>query len=151
MVGEEKMDVLRIHLISNSPNSPNKMSNIQIHKYDLEERTAKFGEDIIEFARKLPKNDITQRIIPQLVGAGTAVGSNYCEADCAESNKDFIHKMAIANKETKESKHFLRMSAKASPEHAAEARQLWKEAHELNLIFTTIIKKAKITEEKKNK
>ena len=144
------MDVLKIHLISNSPNSPNKMPNIQTHKYDLEERTAKFGEDIIEFARKLPKNDITQRIIPQLIGAGTAVGSNYCEADCAESNKDFIHKMAVANKETKESKNFLRMSAKAFPAHAAAARQLWKEAHELNLIFTTIIKKAKITEGNKH-
>jgi four helix bundle protein len=117
--------------------------------YDLEERTAKFGEDIIEFARKLPRNDITKRIIPQLVGAGTAVGSNYCEADCAESNKDFIHKMAIANKEAKESKHFLRMSAKACPELSFDARKLWKEAHELNMIFITIIKKAKETERKK--
>lgn len=117
--------------------------------YDLEERTAKFGEDVIEFARKMPRNDITKRIIPQLIGAGTAVGSNYCEADCAESNKDFIHKMAIANKEAKESKHFLRMSAKACPELNSDARILWKEGYELNLIFTTIIKKAKETEAKK--
>jgi len=112
-------------------------------KYDLEERTAKFGEDIIIFCKKLPRNDITRRLIPQLVGAGTGVGANYNEADCAESNKDFIHKMAIANKEAKESKHFLRMAAKACPEHACEARKLWKEAHELNLIFTTIIKNSK--------
>lgn len=126
------------------------MPNLGIkNKYDLEERTAKFGEDIIGFVRKLLKNSITQRIIPQLVGAGTAVGSNYCEADCAESNKDFIHKMAIANKEAKESKHFLRMASKACPEHAEEARRLWKEAHELNMIFMTIIKKSKITEMKK--
>lgn len=117
--------------------------------YNLEERTAKFGEDIIDFVRKMPKNDITKRIIPQLVGAGTAIGSNYCEADCAESNKDFIHKMAIANKEAKESKHFLRMSAKACLELNSDARILWKEGHELNLIFTTIIKKAKETESKK--
>ncbi|MBU1179713.1 four helix bundle protein [Patescibacteria group bacterium] len=112
-------------------------------KYDLEERTAKFGEDIIEFAKKLPKNGITQRLIPQLVGAGTAVGSNYCEADCAESNKDFIHKMSIANKEIKESKHFLRMCAKACPEYSAEARILWKEGKELNSIFTVIINNSK--------
>ena len=127
------------------------MSNGQVlnRKYDLEERTAKFGEDIIIFCRKLPKDDVTKRIIPQLVGSGTAVGSNYCEADCAESNKDFIHKMCIANKEAKESKHFLRMAAKACPEFSEEARILWKEGHELNLIFTTIIKKAKLTEEKK--
>ena len=118
-------------------------------KYDLEERTARFGENIIEFARKLPRNEVTQRIISQLVGCGTAVGSNYCEADCAESNKDFIHKMSIANKEAKESKHFLRMAAKAAPEHALGARVLWKEAHELNMIFMTIVRKAKQTEERK--
>ena len=119
-------------------------------KYDLEERTAKFGEQIIMFARKLPKDDITKRLIPQLVGAGTAVGSNYCEADCAESNKDFVHKMAIANKEAKESKHFLRMVSIACPAYAEEGRKLWKEANEFNLIFTTIIKKAKQTERNKN-
>jgi len=112
-------------------------------KFDLEERTARFGENVIEFAGKMPRNEITQRIIPQLVGAGTAVGSNYCEADCAESNKDFVHKMAIANKEAKEAKHFLRMSAKVCPDLINEARILWREARELNLIFTTIINKAK--------
>ena len=92
-------------------------------KYDLEERTARFGENIIDFTKKLPRNDITRRIIPQLIGAGTSVGSNYCEADCAESNKDFIHKMAISNKEAKESKHYLRMAARACPEHASGGAQ----------------------------
>jgi len=120
-----------------------------IKRYDLEERTARFGERIIEFVKKLPVNKIAERIIPQLVGAGTGVGSNYCEADCAESNKDFIHKMCIANKEAKESKHFLRMASAAAPEIASEGRTLWKEGHELNMIFTTIIKKAKQTEEKR--
>jgi len=112
-------------------------------KYDLEERTARFGENIINFVKKLPINDITRRIIPQLVASGTGIGANYCEADCAESNKDFIHKMSIANKEAKEAKHFLRMASKAYPECAIEARKLWKEGHELNLIFTTIVIKAK--------
>ena len=51
--------------------------------------------------------------------------------------------MAIANKEAKESKHFLRMAAKACPEYSSKARLLWKEGHELNLIFTTIIKNTK--------
>ena len=118
-------------------------------KWDLEERTAKFGEDIILFCKKIPKNTITIPLISQLVKARTSVGANYCEADCAESNKDFIHKMAIANKEAKETKHFLRMASKACPEHASEGRNLWKEAHELNLIFVTIVKNAKETEVKK--
>lgn len=110
-------------------------------KYDLEERTAKFGEEIIIFARKLPKNPVTIRLIPQLVGAATSVGANYCEADCSESNKDFIHKMAIANKEAKESKHFLRMISKACEGQEVKNQELFREAHELNLIFTAIIKK----------
>jgi len=117
--------------------------------YDLEERTAKFGEEVIVWVRKFPKDDVTHRLIPQLVASATAIGANYCEADCAESNKDFIHKMSIANKEAKEAKHFVRMLAKACEEHSSGGRKLWKEAHELNLIFLTIIKKAKITEEKK--
>ena len=105
------------------------------NKYNLEERTAKFGENIVIFARLLQKDEVTKRLIPQLVGAGTAVGANYCEADCAESNKDFIHKMAIANKEAKETKFFLRMISSACPTHAEKGRILWKEAHELNLIM----------------
>ena len=122
------------------------MSNEATKKYDLEERTAKFGEDVITWVRKLPKDEVAKRLIPQLVASATGIGANYCEADCAESNKDFIHKMAIANKEAKESKHFIRMLSKAFPENVVEGRRLWKEAHELNLIFMTIVKKAKKTE-----
>ena len=49
--------------------------------YDLEERTAKFGEAVIDFARKIPRDSVTSRLISQLVGAATSVGANYCEAD----------------------------------------------------------------------
>ncbi len=64
-------------------------------RYDLLERTAKFGEDIIEFAKRIPQNPITLPLITQLVKAGTSVGANYSEADCAESKKDFEHKIGI--------------------------------------------------------
>ncbi len=43
-------------------------------KWDLEERTAKFGENIILFCRKIPNNPITIPLITQLVKAGTSVG-----------------------------------------------------------------------------
>ena len=111
--------------------------------YDLEERTAKFGEYIIEFAKKVPKTVITIPLIQQLIKAGTSVGSNYCEADCAESRKDFEHKLGISKKEAKESKHWFRMISKAVPELKEEAKKLWQESNELQLIFITIIKKSK--------
>ncbi|OHA20417.1 MAG: four helix bundle protein [Candidatus Taylorbacteria bacterium RIFCSPHIGHO2_01_FULL_51_15] len=110
-------------------------------KYDLEERTAKFGEAIVLFAKKIPVNPVTSRIIPQLVGSGTSIGSNYCEADDAESGKDFVHKLCICKKEARETKHWLRILSVAAPELKGEARILWKEANELNLIFNAIVKK----------
>jgi four helix bundle protein len=109
--------------------------------FDLEERTAKFGEDIIRFCRELPKDEITRPIINQLVKCGTSVGANYCEADDAESRKDFKHKIGICKKESRESKHFLRMSAIAVPNNKDKARKLWAEAKEINLIFNSIYQK----------
>ena len=119
------------------------MSNSKCQKFDLEERTAKFGEDVIEFAKKIMRTTTTSPLITQLVRAGTSVGANYCEADCAESKKDFEHKLGICKKESKEIKHWFRMIAKAVPELKDEARKYWKEANELNLIFSSIINKSR--------
>ena len=58
-------------------------------KYDLEERTAKFAESVIDLMRKIPNDLVNQRLIPQLVASGGSLGANYCEANEAESKKDF--------------------------------------------------------------
>ena len=121
-------------------------SNDQITKkrvYDLEERTAKFGENIIQFARKILKDTVTLPLISQLVRAGTSVGANYCEADDAESKKDFNYKIGICKKEARETKHWLRMIVVACPESKEEERILWTEAKELNLIFNAIVRSNK--------
>ncbi|MBM2817650.1 MAG: hypothetical protein HW401_240 [Parcubacteria group bacterium] len=115
--------------------------------YDLEERTAKFGENIINFCKKIPKNVITFPLIDQLVRAGASVGANYCEADCAESKKDFEHKIGICKKEAKESRHWLRMVSTVSPELRSEAQELWREANELQLIFITIVRNSRNKED----
>ena len=52
-------------------------------RYDLAERTAKFGEHIISFVRTVPQNPITKPLIAQIVRSGTSIGANYCEADDA--------------------------------------------------------------------
>ncbi len=109
--------------------------------FDLEERTAKFGEEIIKFVRKIPKRVETFPLISQLIRSGTSVGANYCEADEAQSKRDFIHKIAIAKKEARETKHWLRMVVVAEPKLKEEARILWRESQELNLIFASIIRK----------
>jgi four helix bundle protein len=111
--------------------------------YDLEERTARFGEALIDFAQAIPQNPVTNRIIAQLVGAGTSVGANYVEADDAVSEKEFLKCVGTCRKEARETKHFLRMIVRAVPELKPEARELWLEARELHLIFSKIWRSGK--------
>ena len=66
--------------------------------YDLEERTARFGEAVIDFAKAIPKDAVTNRIISQLVGAATSVGANYVEADDAVSKKEFLKSIGTSEK-----------------------------------------------------
>ena len=108
------------------------------HVYDLEKRTARFGEAVVDFAKTIPQNAVTNRIIAQLVGAGTSVGANYVEADDAVSKKEFLKNIGTCRKEARETKHFLRMAVRAVPELKPQARILWQEAKELHLIFSKI-------------
>lgn len=112
-------------------------------KYDLEERTAKFGEEIVRFCMSLPKNEVIKPLTIQLVRCGTSIGANYSEADDAESRDDFRHKIGICKKESRETKHFLRMIAVAIPDKKEEIKRIWIEAKELNLIFNSIYQKVK--------
>jgi four helix bundle protein len=107
-------------------------------RYDLEERTARFGEAIIAFARRVPLSPITERLIPQLLRAGTSIGANYCEADGAGTRKEFRYRISVCKRESKETKYWLRMMAAACPDLKDEARTHWQEAKELNLIFSSI-------------
>jgi len=113
------------------------------HVYDLEERTARFGESVIDFAKSIPQNAVTNRIINQLVGAGTSIGANYLEADDAVSKKEFLKSIGTCKKEARETKHFLRMAVRAVPDLKPQARKLWMEAKELHLIFSKIWRSGK--------
>ena len=113
-------------------------SNPGGNRYDLEERTSLFGGAVIEFAKKIPVNPVTSSLIPQLVKAGTSVGANYCEADDAGSKKEFHYRISLCKRESREAKFWVRLVAKAVPELKEDARPLWQEAKELNLIFSAI-------------
>jgi four helix bundle protein len=111
--------------------------------YNLEDRTTAFGESIIRLAKKVPRNPVNNRLIDQLVGAGTSVGANHCEADDGVSRADFKHRIGICRKEARETKFFLRMIAVAESELKPEAREMWREAHALHLIFSRIWRSTK--------
>jgi len=107
--------------------------------FDLEERTAKFGENTIKFAKTLEKNEINRPLINQIIRSATSVGANYMEANGASSKKDFCNKICICKKEARETKHWFRMIATANSEKSEECRKLWQESQELTLIFSKII------------
>jgi four helix bundle protein len=66
------------------------------------------------------------------------------EANQASSRKDFANKIRICQKESNESKHWLRMLARAAPSKIKECRSFWKESHEFTLIFAKISRTLKI-------
>ncbi len=115
------------------------MTQFSNNKYDLEERTAAFGEQVIVFCLNLPQNSVTRSLIDQLVRSATSIGANYTEANNASSKRDFRNKAYIAKKECQETKHWLRMLASALPEKKESLRPLWQECHELTLIFQKIV------------
>ena len=110
------------------------------NEYDLEERTARFGEDVIKFAQEIPNNPVNYPLISQLVRSATSIGANYCEADDGVSKKDFRNKIGLCRKESRETKHWLRMIATANDNLKDGSRKLWQEAKELNLIFSQIFR-----------
>jgi four helix bundle protein len=114
----------------------------RIRKYDLEERTAAFAERVIDFALTIKRNAVTVPLISQLVRSATSIGANYCEADDAETKRDFRHKIGLCRKEARETKYWFRMVVRASPSAREEAKILWQEAKELHLIFSKIRRSA---------
>lgn len=108
------------------------------NKFDLEERTAKFGESIIAFVRNIKLNPITKPLVSQLTRSATSIGANYQEANGACSRADFKNKIFICKKEAQETKHWLRMMATAIPGKKPEIKKLWREYQELTLIFSKI-------------
>jgi len=112
-------------------------------QYDLEERLAKFAENIVLLCKKVPKNVVTIPLFNQLVKSGTSMGANYVEANGASSKRDFKNKIFIAKKEAMETKYWLRILSTADENFKDECRVCWKEAHEITLILSKIASSSK--------
>ena len=112
---------------------------INSKEYNLEERTARFGEEIIKLCRSIKPDYVTQPILSQLIRSATSVGANYMEANGASSRKDFRNKIYICKKEAQETKHWLRMLASCCADKKDSIARLWQECQELTLIFQKIV------------
>ncbi len=110
-------------------------------RYDLEDRTKKFAKDIREFVQKLPRTISNIEDIKQLVRASGSVGANYIEANDSISKKDFLLRIKICRKESKESCYWLELLDLVDNEGFEQDRQiLMKESRELMMIFGSILR-----------
>jgi four helix bundle protein len=112
-------------------------------KKELEERTKKFALKVIEFVADLPKNKITDVLGYQFLKCGTSIGANYREANRAQSRQDFIHKIAIVEKEASETQYWLELFEAADIGNPKIRSWLLQESSELLAIFTSIGKSTK--------
>ena len=107
--------------------------------YDLEERTFRFAKEVIASVHSLPKTISNIEIARQLVRAAGSVGANYIEANESLGRKDFLMKVRISRKESKESRYWLQL---ATCDEAAEGtrQKLVQESTELMKIFGAILR-----------
>lgn len=106
--------------------------------FDLVERTAAFGEEIVKFSKRIPPSGTNKALIGQLVEAATNIGGNYNQAHEGPSNQALVHLISRSVEEAKETKRLLRKVADSEPQLATEARVLYREANELLQIFSSM-------------
>ena len=112
--------------------------------FDLEKRTFQFAKDVRLFVKTLPKTIANIEDGRQLIKASGSVGANYREANESLSKKDFVMRIKICRKESKESGYWLRLIHETNClDNADEARRLLQEANELKKIFSSILEKSK--------
>jgi len=111
--------------------------------YDLEERTYEFAKCVRAFVKRLPRSVSNFEDIKQVVRSSGSVGANYIEANEALSKKDFLMRVKVSRKESKESRYWLRLLDTGPDATVEQDRQkLIQESIELMKIFSAIIRKS---------
>jgi four helix bundle protein len=116
--------------------------------YDIRERSFEFAVRVLRAVRRLADDAASRVVAYQLVKAATSVGANVEEADGAESKRDFVHKLSIARKETRETRYWIRM-VRASMVDDDEWASLQQESEEIARILSAMIVSAKRSPDRK--
>ncbi len=118
------------------------MKNQNAKRYDLEERTLLFAKRIVDLVQKLPKNQVNNELISQVVRSGSSIGANYREANDSLGKKDFFMRMKISRKEAKETSYWLEILFHNNANLESIMRPLLVEVNELIKIFSAILLKS---------
>jgi len=116
--------------------------------YDVGERFLDFADRVVSAVEALPESRVGRRIATQLLRSGTSQLGNYEEACAAESRRDFVHELRVCQKELRESRAWLRLTARRSLLAATRQEDLIDESDQLARIIGRTIATAKVTRRK---
>jgi four helix bundle protein len=114
-------------------------------KNEFEERTRRFALEVMRFVSGLPKDKVADILGRQLIRSATSIGANYREAQRGESRADFVHKVALAEKEASETCYWLELCQEGQVGVKETTTGLLAEAEQLLAILVAICKRAKET------
>ena len=103
------------------------------------ERAFEFAVSIVKLCRQLEQKR-HYVLARQLLRSGTSVGANIEEASAAQSRRDFLHKMAIASKEARETNYWLRLLNESSVAPDIDYGEYLDRSLELVRLLTAIVK-----------
>ena len=97
-------------------------------KYDLEERTEKFAKDVRAYCKRIKVTIINADDIKQVIRSSGSMGANYIEANEGLSKKDFVHRIKICRKESKETRYWFNVMDVEQEDLLKERDHLFQEA-----------------------
>lgn len=108
----------------------------------IEERSFQFALSIIKPVQIL-REKREYVFADQLLRSATSIGANVSEAGAGQSKKDFIAKMAIASKEARETRYWLRLLKEGNIVDV-ELDNFLDEIEQMIKILTKIVKTSQI-------
>jgi four helix bundle protein len=110
---------------------------------DISDRLLDLAVRIMRLVQALPKTIGGKHVTTQLLRSGTSAGANYEEARGAESRSDFIHKLGVAWKETRESLYWLKLIHRSQIIKPKLVENLLRETEALSKILARSINTAR--------
>ena len=110
----------------------------------IQNRTLSFAVRVVKLCKFLSEqNGVTRVLYKQLIRSGTSIGANVREAQSAQSDRDFLHKLEIALKEARETEYWLIILVKTDLVKEQRIKLLRQECEEIIKILVAITKKIK--------
>ncbi len=111
------------------------------HIFDLEDRTLIFAKRVIRLCKEIPPSIVNSKLIDQLIRSYGSVGANYREANDSTGKKDFLFRLRISRKESKETVFWLELIIEANDSFRSKTEILIDECTQIRNILSTIISK----------